>query len=116
MEFHGIIVNQSLKNEDKIKEWEVIGKKGEGDGWILYKIRVDENKLQDLMKEVQESMIDGPWYAHFYNEDGSKVLVVFKSKIVDITDLDEIDRIAQELKIPLEQMDFAPRNFQEETY
>lgn len=68
------------------------------------------------MKEVQDAMQEGSWYAHFYNQDGSKLVVVFKNKIIDIEDTEEISRIGQELKIPLEQMDFAPRNFQEETY
>lgn len=115
MEFHGIIVNKSLKDEGKIRNWEVIGQK-QDDDWILYKIKVGESNLTNLMKEVQESMADGPWYAHFYNQDGSKLLAVFKNEIVDIENTDEISRIAQELKIPLEQMDFAPRNFAEEDY
>jgi len=115
MEFHGIIVNKSLKDEAKVNDWEIIGKK-EDHGWILYKIKTEENQLEGLMKEVQESMADGPWYAHFYNENGSKLMVIFKNDIVDIENTDEINRIAQELKIPLEQMDFAPRKFQEEEY
>lgn len=118
MEYHGIIVNKSLKDESVVLNWDVIGiREGE---WILYKISIKEEDLKRFIKDFQANMSEGTWYAHFYNEDGSKLIVVFKEKVFE-TDKNkenwtDIVEYGKNLNIPLEQLDFTPSSFSSETY
>ena len=117
-EYHAILVNKSLKDESFVDTLNVIGKK-EG-SWVLYKISVDESELEKTTKEIQSNMADGSWYFHFYNSDGSRMIVVFKDKSFE-TDNNpehwaEILEYGKELNIPSEQLDFVPNAFSDEKF
>ncbi len=117
-EFHGIIVNKSLKNESVVDTWNVIGKKK--GNWVLYKVSVNEDDLNSFIKKLQSNMAKGAWYAHFYNKNGSKIIVVFKEKVFETSNnkenLNKIVQYGKSLGIPLEQLDFIPSTFTSETY
>lgn len=117
-EYHAIIVNKSLVDESFIDQLNVIGKK-EG-SWVLYKISVAEAELEKTIKEIQSNMAEGSWYFHFYNSDGSRMIVVFKDKSFE-TDSNpenwtEILEYGKSLNIPAEQLDFVPNNFSDEKF
>ena len=117
-EFHAIIVNKSLINESYINQLNVIGK--EEDDWILYKILVEESGLMETVKEIQSNMRDGAWYFHFYNSDGSRLIVVFKDKYFETDNKaenwSEILEYGKSIGIPAEQLDFVPNTFSGERY
>jgi hypothetical protein len=118
MEYHGIIVNKSLKDESIVSSWDVIGQK-EG-GLILYKVSVQEENLDRFIRDFQTNINKGSWYAHFYNEDGSKLIVVFKEKLFETDNRKEnwktIVEYGKSLNVPAEQLDFVPNSFSTETY
>lgn len=118
MEYHAIIVNKSLIDESFVNELNVIGKK-EG-SWVLYKISVEDQDLMKTIEEIQSNMRDGSWYFHFYNSDGSRLIVVFKDKYFETDDnpknWSDILDYGKGLNIPTEQLDFVPNNFSSEKY
>jgi len=118
MEYHAIIVNKSLMDESFIDRLNVIGKK-EG-SWVLYKISVGESDLAKTIKEIQAIMRDSSWYFHFYNADGSKLIVVFKTKQFETDNnpgnWNDIIEYGKELNIPVEQLDFVPNTFSDEKF
>ena len=117
-EYHAIIVNKSLIDESFVNRLNVIGKK-EGN-WILYKISVDESNLIEAIKDIQSNIKDGSWYFHFYNSDGSRLIVVFKDRYFETDskpeNWTEILEYGKRLNIPAEQLDFVPNNFANEKY
>lgn len=118
-EFRAIVVDKSQKDVTIFQYLNVIGKKFDGD-WILYKISVQEEDLKAIINRIQKNMIGNSWYFHFYNEDGSRLIIVFKEKIFKTDNNKENWKEAIEygksLNIPIEQLDFSPNTFIKETY
>lgn len=118
-EFHAIIVDKSQKDLEIFQNLNIIGKKLDED-WILYRISVLESELEKIIKVLQDNMLDSTWYFHFYNTDGSKLIIVFKERTF-YTDNNkenwkESIEYGESLGIPKEQLDFYPNTFLEETY
>ena len=117
-EFHAIIVDKSLKSLDILNNLNVLSEKG-GD-WSLFKVSSTEDELFDTIRQLQSQMNDGKWYFHFYNRDGSKMIVVYKENIFETTNnpakWSDILEYGKELGIPEEQLDFAPNRFEDEQF
>lgn len=117
-EFHAVIVDKSLVNVDILEGLKVLSVKG-GD-WTLYKISVNENELIEVIKLVQSQMNDGAWYFHFYNRDGSRLMVVFKYKVFETNNnpatWSDILAYGEELGVPSGQLDFIPNRFEDEIF
>lgn len=117
MEFHGIIVENSLGDPSIGKSWDIIEQEVDGN-WVMDLIRVSENDLDNFIKNLQNNMNKGTWYAHFYNHDGSKLVVVFKEKVFKTNNKKEnwgeIMKYGKDLNIPIEQLDFLPNTFASE--
>lgn len=78
-ELHAILVDKSLKDLSMLDTLNVLGE--EEGSWTLYKISILEGDLEETTKKIQENMLEGAWYFHFYNEDGSRLVIVYKDKV-----------------------------------
>lgn len=118
-EFHAIIVDKSLKDLGILNQLNVIGKIKDG-GWELFKISVSEEDIEKTKKLIKENLTKGSWYYHFYNEDGSKLIIVFREKTFETDNnpenWNEAIEYGQSINIPKEQLDFCPNTFAEEKY
>jgi hypothetical protein len=118
-EFHAILVDKSLSDQSIMNDLKIISHKNDG-GWVLYKIKAAEQDLDLLISKIQSIMNPGGWYFHFYNNDGSKLIVVFRDKFFKISNdqstwTDAINH-GQKLGTPIEQLDFVPNTFNSEEY
>ena len=118
-DFHAVLVNKSLKDLSILNKFKIIGQKIDG-SWTLYKIAVESNNLEKAIKELQINMSEGSWYFHFYNQDGSKLIIIYRDKVFETDNnpnnwLDAIN-YGTSLGIPVEQLDFVPNIFKNETY
>jgi hypothetical protein len=118
MEYHGIIVDKSLKNKELIKKLNIIGSRKSSNGWILLKISFPERDLNKMIKIIQENLVSKDWYAHFYRND--ELIVIFKDKVFNVTpDKSTWKPVIEHglsLGIPIEQLDIKPCRFEDETY
>ena len=118
-EFHAIIVDKSLRDLGILNQLNVIGETTDDD-WTLYKIAVPEEDIKKTAKLIQGNLAEGSWYFHFYNEDGSKLIVVFREKTFKTDNKpenwNEAIKYGASLSIPKEQLDFYPNNFAAEKY
>ena len=112
--YTGILLNKSFdESRTVIDSLHILRTKIYTDSdWIVYQAVIDNNNIEEVLKNTSKNMIDGPWYNHFYNED--EVVVVFKDKIFRISksnyDLSEIIIYSQNLDIPSDQIDIKPIN------
>lgn len=118
-EFHAIIVDKSLIDLNLLNKLNVINQKTDG-GWILYKISVASTNIDNTIKEIHGNMVEGNWYFHFYNKDGSKLIIVFRDKTFETnnnpSNWTPIIEYGESLGIPIEQLDFVPNTFDSERY
>jgi hypothetical protein len=116
--YHAIIVDESLKDKSVLNRLKIIGTK-KGD-WTLYKIEVSHKNLEGTIKLIHSSLGNNEWYFHFYNIDGSKLLIVYKDKTYftnsDKDNWKDAIRHGIDLNIPKEQLDFVPNNFIDEEF
>jgi hypothetical protein len=116
-EFHGIIIDKSLKNAKILDQLNVLSKK-ESEGWVLYKISVPEDKVQETVQLIQKSLSGGAWYAHLY--DGTKVIAIFRNKVFEMVNNPVFFRPAVKygisIGIPEAQLDFKPNKLEEEDF
>ena len=124
-EYHGIIINISQKDKSIFNNLQIIGKKKVLLGLvILYKIRVSENRINEVIQTVQNNMASKllikkqGYYAHFYR--GNELIVVFKDKVftvsTDKTTWSDAIEYGKHLKINGKQLDFIPNRFEDEDY
>ncbi len=117
--FHSIIIEESLKNHEVLKNYKIIRTKFSAEeNWHLHIIEVPDAK--SAINEIQEAMVAGvPYYFHIYDE-GETLIIVFKYKVFELNPNDEStwqearEYGAEKLNIPLEQLDFYPSKISEE--
>ena len=117
-EYHGILVDVSQKDKSIFNNLKILGQKKTEDGeWILYKVGVKPEKIDETIKQLQENMVEG-FYFHFYKDE--ELIVVFKERIfkvkIDKSTWKEMIEYGKSLKIPEEQLDFYPCKVEDETY
>jgi hypothetical protein len=119
-EYHGIIVEESLREPSILRSVSVLGRK-RGRDWTLLRVGVSEGVLQETIESVRRNLkvVNGvPFYAHFYRS--GELIVVFPDRVFRITP--NKDTWAQAVNygksvgIPLDQLDFLPCRFEDETY
>jgi len=119
-EYHGIVIDKSLKDKKIIKKLNVIGsKKSTSNKLLQLKISFPEEKLNEMIKFIQENLVTKEkYYAHFYK--GNEVIVIFKDKVfyvsTDKSTWKPIIHYGLSLKIPREQLDMKPCRIEDETY
>jgi len=116
--YHGIIIDQEFKDKTFPKKFKIFDKKQSG-SWGIYGIEIDDSKVEQTIKEIQDNMkSDEAWYAHLYNDE--ELIVIFKDKVFrvkpHISTWKPIIEYGKKLKIPEEQLDFWPNRFQDEVH
>lgn len=119
--YHGIIVDESFRDESYIKQQKIIGsKKSSRNNWMLYKTEVDPERILDVIKLTQNELkTDLFYYAHFYRTD--ELIVVFKEKIFELDPHDknswkECINYGVKKQIPFYQMEIFPVKKEDEDY
>ena len=116
--YHGILLDVEFEDTNFLNTFTIFAKrKSTQNEWMLYGVIVEENKIDETVKAVQENLRSNkPYYAHFYKDD--KLIIVFKKKIfvtsIDKTTWTEAIEYGLNLGIPREQLDFKPSRFQDE--
>lgn len=118
--YHALIIKQSLKDMKPIKDFEILSTKKDED-WLIYKIAIPGNKIDKLAEELQKNMDNSQeWYMHFYNQDGSRLVIIFRNKIFKTDNnpqnWSDVIKYGESLDIPTEQLDFVPNSFATEEY
>lgn len=119
-EYHGIVIDKSLKDKKLLKKLNVIGsRKSISNKWLQLKISFPEEKLNEMIKFIQENLVTKEkYYAHFYR--GNEVIVIFKDKVfyvsTDKSTWKSVIEYGLSLNIPREQLEMKPVRFEDETY
>ncbi len=84
--------------------------------WTHYLVVVKESELEKVIRKTQENLIFPGYYAHLYNRDGSKVIVIFPHKVFRVSsdNLEEVKKYGRTIGIPEDQLDIKPLTFEEE--
>jgi hypothetical protein len=117
MEYHGNFLDTEFKDENFLNKFKVLKtRKSRTNPWTHYLVVVEENKIEEVIKEVKENLISQGFYAHLYNQDGSKVIVIFPDRVfrTNKENLNEAKEHGSKLGIPEKQLDFKPLTFEEE--
>ncbi len=119
IEYHGIIIDKSLRNGKLMKKLNVIGSRISSTGLTLLKISFPEEELEEMIKLIQKNIaIKEKYYVHFYRED--ELVVIFKDRVFRITPEESawkpVIDYGLSLGIPIEQLDMKPCRFEDETY
>jgi hypothetical protein len=106
----GTIVENSLVNKDILKSIHVVRTWQDG-SWVLYNVRIEENQIPALAA----SLVEGPWYMHFWELGTDTIKVVYKDHIFEIHSTDpstwsEAVTYGKSIGIPSEQLDFLTEN------
>ncbi|MHB1708808.1 MAG: hypothetical protein ACYCT2_04960 [Thermoplasmataceae archaeon] len=119
-EFHGIVVQGSIKDESMLDNVAILGQK-QGKDWVLIKVGIKGTDIEKFVESVSRGLkIEGgiPYYSHFYSKN--KLFVVFPQIIFEVTPNKETWKPVVEyglsMGIPLEQLDFFPCKLEDETY
>jgi len=118
MSYHGILIREGLKNPAVLERLRVLGKKQAGE-WLLVKVEVSEEQIEEVVKLVQRNLKRNPvFYAHFYRYNG--LIVVFPEKVFKMSPhkatWGPAVAYGQSMGIPLKELDFKPCRIEDETY
>ena len=125
MNYHGIIINLSLKNKSVINTLDVIGKKDVFLNWlVLLKVCVRPEAMDVTIRTLQLNMVErfglyAPhFYCHFYRTD--ELIIVFKERVfrvkTDPATWQEVLAYGRSMGIPEKQLDFSPCRVEDEVY
>jgi hypothetical protein len=118
MDYHGNLLDTGFKDPSYLKKFKIFAsRKSERNPWTMNGVVVPEEKIEEVIKEVQENLIDDePYYGHFYRDD--ELIVIYKKKVFRITPdkstWGEAVEYGRSLEIPDDQLDFAPVCFEDE--
>jgi hypothetical protein len=118
--YHGIIVEESLRDRSVLDAVAILGRK-RGRDWTLLRVAVEARELSATIGLVRRGLkvVDGvPFYAHFYRS--GELIVVFPDRVFRLTPQKQTWGPAvaygKSAGIPTEQLDFMPCRFEDETY
>jgi len=119
-DFHGIVVEESLRDPSILKEVEILGRK-KGTAWTLLRIGIEGVDSCRVFERIRQNLKieDGvPFYAHFYRR--GELIVVFPERTFRLTPEKGTWAPAvtygRSVGIPADQLDFLPCRFEDETY
>jgi len=116
--YHGIIIKEGLKDPSMLNEMKILGRKSTTIGTLL-RVEVEEDRIHATVKLVQMNLLKEPvYYAHFYRDQ--ELIVIFPEKVFHLTPDKETWKAAIEygksVGVPVEELDFKPCRFEDETY
>lgn len=118
LEYHGNFLDTEFKDPIFLNKFKVFAKrKSERNPWTMCGVVVPEDKIEEVIQEVQANLLPNtPYYAHLYRDD--ELIIVFKEKVLRVTTdkstWGEALEYGSSLGIPENQLDFAPVTFQDE--
>lgn len=118
--YHGIILDAEFEDPTYPERLKIFAKrKSTSNDWILYGVEVSDEKVPQIITEIQANMkSDQPYYAHLYNDE--KLIVIFKNEVFEVSphlfSWKPIIDYGKKLNIPEDQLDFWPNRFQDEIH
>ena len=122
MNYHGVIIEESLENKDILKNVKKLETKVEEvtenhktpwiKQWTLHTVEIPENQAKDVAEKISRALdSEHDWYADFKNN--THHYIIFRNKIffVDKHSKEQYDAAKQygiSLGIPEYQVDFRP--------
>lgn len=122
MNYKGVIIEESLENNNILKEVKILSTKVEPvvekhktpwlKQWTLHTVEIPEEKADGLANELSKAVeSEHNWYADFKNE--TTHYIIFKNKVfkIDRTSKEQYDKAKEygiSLGIPSYQADFHP--------
>ncbi len=119
--YHALVIKESLQLPESIHEFNFPIISTKVGSWTIFKIEINGNSLNLAISTLQSQLkTTNPWYIHAYNEFGTKLIVIFKDAVFEMTSdkttWKEATNYGLDLGIPTEQLDFHPYNFQNEDF
>lgn len=115
--FHAILIDKQFSDRTFPEQFSCFAKKQSGN-WKIFGVEIEEQNIEEFIKQVQKHMNEGGWYAHAYND--KNLLVIFKHKVIKVlphkSTWQPIIDYGEYLGIPSEQLDFWPNRFQDEPH
>jgi len=119
-EYHGLLVEEGLTDLSVLKSVTLLGRK-RGREWSLLRVGLKGRLLPTVIERLQASLrVESgvPFYAHFYRLN--QLIVIFPDKVFRLTPekatWTEVVAYGRSVGIPVEQLDFAPCKFEDETF
>jgi hypothetical protein len=117
-EFHANLLSSEFVSTDFLAKYRILAKRINGD-WTHYIVSIPEEQLEAAVEEIKSNLIPLMFYAHVYNEDGSRVIVIFPNKVFELPFDDRIgwenvNSYMEECQIPRSQRDPNPKKFSDE--
>src|SRR3990167_2646558 len=122
MDYTGVIIEESLKNKDLLKEIKISETKVEEvveehktpwiKQWTLHTVEIPENQVASVAEKISKALdSEHNWYADFKND--THHYIIFRDKVFYIDrkskeQYDEAKRYGISLGIPEYQVDFHP--------
>ncbi|MEI6266784.1 MAG: hypothetical protein WCP14_02765 [bacterium] len=118
--FHALVIINSLTKAEIFSDYKLLSKKTDG-SWLIFKLELNNDNIDRFIKDIQRNLKeDQGWYTHLYNQDGSKLIIIFKNKVFHTNSLrdnwQDAIKYGVSIRIPIEQLDFRPNNFENEKY
>lgn len=122
MDYEGVIIEESLKDKDVLKQVEIASTKVEPitkehktpwlKQWTLHTVIIPESKIGKVTEALSKALEPHYWYADFKNKDYH--YIIFPSKVfkVDRTKPEQYKQVTKYglgIGIPDYQLDFIPR-------
>lgn len=115
--FHGVVVEKSLKEGIICEDLFTVIKIDKNSDWGIKVVEVSEDIFDVSLAKLQESMANGTWYEHFY-DDSDTLVIVFKDKIFKVSKAKEtwcdMLEYGKALNISEEQLNIYPLEFEQE--
>lgn len=121
--YKGIIIEESLKNKDVLKKFNIVSTKIEKvteehqtpwlNQWTLDTVEIHENQADFIAQELSQSLDSkhNNWYVDFKNNNFHYIIFrnkVFKVDRYDKEQYNEVTKYGVSLGIPDYQLDFSP--------
>ncbi|RUT46563.1 hypothetical protein EJP82_11995 [Paenibacillus anaericanus] len=113
----GIVIKQSLNDENGLKPFQIRANRRIGSWDVLY-VSVESKELDESINCLQASMVDkyeDCWYNHLFKDE--ELIVIYQDKYfkvsIDHKSWDEVIQYGLNNGIPMEQLDFNPRTMKE---
>ena len=122
MNYKGVIIEESLENNDILKEVKILETKVEKvveehktpwiKQWTLHTVEIPENQVASVAEKISKALdSEHNWYADFKND--THHYIIFRDKVFYIDrkskeQYDEAKRYGISLGIPEHQVDFHP--------
>ncbi len=118
--YHAIVISNSLLKPEILDDYKVLANHSDG-SWLIVKLELNNDNIDRFIKDIQGNLKENQgWYTHLYNQDGSKLIIIFKNNVIHTNskkdNWQEGIKYGVSIGIPIEQLDFRPNNFENEKY